>query len=59
MTFLWMMSHLCEAEFLEAVVIRSKCYVKIDEEQEMKVVVSNLISEAEKVHGTQQTYASH
>lgn len=59
MTFLWMMSHLCEAEFLEAVVIRSKCYVKIDEEQKMKVVVSNLISEAEKVHGTQQTHASH
>lgn len=59
MTFLWMMSHLCEAEFLEAVVIRSKCYVKIDEEQKMKVVVSNLISEAEKVHDTQQTYASH
>lgn len=58
MTFHWMMSHLCEAEFLEAVVI-SKCYVKIDEEQKMKVVVSNLISEAEKVHGTQQTYASH
>lgn len=52
MTFLWMMSHLCEAEFLEAVVIRSKCYVKIDEEQKMKVVVSNLISEAEKVQTT-------
>lgn len=59
MTFLWRMSHLCEAKFLEAIVIKSKCYVKIDEEQKMKVVMSNLISKIEKVCGTQQTYTSH
>lgn len=41
-TVLWMMSHLYEADISENVVIKSKYCVKIDVEQKMKVVVSNL-----------------
>lgn len=42
-TFLSMMSYLCEARDLVVAMIKSRYWVKINVEQDMKMVVSNLI----------------
>lgn len=44
----YIMSNICEAEFLVVFVIKSKCYTKINVEQKMRVVASSLIQKFDK-----------
>lgn len=46
-----------QAKFL-GVVKQSKCWVKVDVQQEMKVVVSYLTVKSEKVYSAQQTHTA-
>lgn len=53
--FFSMLSYLCEAEFLAVGVIKSKYYLTINVEQEMRPVVSILIPRFEMLHRAQVT----
>lgn len=48
-TFLSMMSYLYEAGYLGFAMIKNKCWVKINVEQEMRMTVDNLIPKFKKV----------